>query len=134
MAQPVMGSSVPALAAAGALVGRSLRNFPSLANAIAALRARGIRATAESLWTMLKKFGPNALVASGFMTAAAISDLMYYKSTHKRRRMNPANTRALRRSLRRLRSFDHLATRVKHQLSSACHRGSSHRRPMKHCK
>ena len=119
---PVMSGSVP-LTAAGAMIGRSMRQFPSLANALAALRARGVKATVESLWTMLKKFGPTALVSGGFMTAAAISDLMYYKSTHKRRRMNPANTRALRRSLRRLKSFDNLSHRVHNQLSASCRRG-----------
>ena len=134
-AVPTMGAVGPAMSAAGALVGRSMRNFPALANAIAGLRARGIRATVESLWQMLKRFGPNALVAGGFLTAAAISDLMYYKSTHKRRRMNPSNTKALRRSLTRLRSFDRLAMRVKHQLGSACHRGSRRARfiPVKKC-
>ena len=119
-AYPAMGAAGPALSQAGALVGRSLRAFPSLANSIAALRARGIRATAESLYAMLKKFGPANLVATGFLTSAAISDLMYYKTTHKRRRMNPANTRALRRSLRRLKSFDNLAHRVSSQLSHSC--------------
>ena len=121
-AYPVMGSAPAVISRAGALVGASLRNFPSLANSIAALRARGIKATTESLWGMLKKFGPTALESGGFMTAAAISDLMYYKSTHKRRRMNPANTKALRRSLRRLGAFDRLSSRVSHQLASSCSR------------
>lgn len=128
MTYPVMAGSGPALSAAGALMSRSMRSFPSLANSIMALRARGIRANVESLWTMLKKFGPNALVSGGFLTAAAISDLMYYKSTHKRRRMNPANTKALRRSLRRLKSFDNLSHRVSAQLSRACHKGGKSRK------
>lgn len=73
------------------------------------------------LLSALTKWGPTAM--STIVGAAVVADLIQFKMTRKRRRMNPANTRALRRSLRRLKSFDRLAHRVSAQL----HRGGRRR-------
>jgi hypothetical protein len=66
------------------------------------------------LMSLLSKYGPTAL--SSFIGAAVVSELLGYKVTKKRRRMNVANTRALRRSLRRLKGFNRLSHRVSAQL------------------
>jgi hypothetical protein len=55
-------------------------------------------------------------MVAALIGGAAMSELAVWKSTHKSRRMNPANTRALRRSLRRLKSFDRLASRTQQAL------------------
>lgn len=119
MAQPVMASAPPlaARAIAAGLPAWSAR-FPALWQAIQRLRAQGTKATIEHLYQLLRKWGPTAL--SSIIGAAAVADLVSYRMKHKPRRMNPANTKALRRSLRRLKSFDRLSTRVSVQLSRNC--------------
>lgn len=94
-------------AAAGAMVTRGFFNrFPNLANSIAQLRARGMNVKRSQLWSLLKRFGPEILVTGGLLTAAAVNELMV--AGPGRRRMNPANVKALRRSIRRLDSFHRL--------------------------
>lgn len=117
-AYPVM-ATVPmaARAVAAGLPAWSAR-FPALWQALQKMRANGTKATLEQLYQMLRKWGPASL--STVIGAAAVADLVSYRMSHKRRRMNPANTRALRRSLRRLKSFDRLASRVSTQLSRSC--------------
>lgn len=92
--------------------------FPSLWQAIQRLIAQRIPMTIEKLYSALKRFGPTAL--TGIIGAAAVSDLITYKATHKGRRMNVANTKALRKSIRRLKGFENLSHRVTHQLASTC--------------
>ncbi len=123
MAQPVMASAPPlaARAIAAGLPAWSAR-FPALWQAISKLRAQGTRATVEQLYGLLRKWGPASL--STVIGAAAVADLVSYRMKHKPRRMNPANTKALRRSLRRLKSFDRLSTRVSAQLSRNCRKRS----------
>ena len=79
-----------------------------------------------SLLSALTKWGPAAM--STIVGAAVVADLINFKVSRKRRRMNPANTRALRRSLRRLKSFDRLAHRVSSQLHRGGRRGTSRTR------
>lgn len=118
-ATPTAAGGVPmaARAVAAGLPAWSAR-FPSLWQALQRLRASGNKASLEQLYSMLRKWGPTSL--STIIGAAAVADLVSYRMSHKRRRMNPANTRALRRSLRRLKSFDRLSTRVSMQLSKSC--------------
>lgn len=100
------------------MIGRTFfSKYPNLANAIQALRNRGANVTRSRLYSMLKRFGPELLISGGILTAAAVSELMVAGAGH--RRMNPANTRALRRSLRRLKSFDRLSSSVSRQLARA---------------
>jgi len=73
-----------------------------------------------TLLGLLRKWGPTAMTA--LWGAGVVADLIGYQTKHKRRRMNPANSKALRRSLRRLHSFERLSTRVSQQLSSPCRR------------
>lgn len=92
---------------AGAMVGRGFfQRFPNLATAIQQLRNRGMNVKRSQLWSLLKRFGPEVLVTGGLLTAAAVSELMM--AGPGRRRMNPANVTALRRSIRRLESFNKL--------------------------
>lgn len=116
MAMPT-AAGAQALARAGAVVGRSFFNkYPNLAAVIQAWRNRGLNITRAKLWTLMKRFGPEILVSGGILTAAAVSELMV--AGPGRRRMNPANGRALRRSLRRLESFERLCHRVDRSLHS----------------
>lgn len=109
-AQPV-AMRTPGAAAMGAVVGRGFFNrFPNLAAVIQAWRNRGVNVTRAKLHALLKRFGPEILVSGGILTAAAVSELMV--AGPGRRRMNPGNVKALRRSLRRLESFHHLCQRA----------------------
>lgn len=95
------------MGAVGAMVTRGFFNrFPNLAAGLQQLRARGMNVKRSQLWSMLKRFGPEVLVTGGILTAAAVSELMVAGPGH--RRMNPANVKALRRSMRRLDSFHRL--------------------------
>jgi len=114
-ASPVQ--AVPAMAVAGpamrsvAVVGRSLFNrFPNLATGIQRLRNAGQKVTRAKLYSVMKRFGPEFLVSGGLLTAAAVSELAV--AGPGRRRMNPANSKALKRSMRRLQSFHRLAQKA----------------------
>lgn len=109
-ALPTM-ASVPAAARAVATVGRSFfAKYPNLATYIQQYRNMGKNITRAKLYSLMKRFGPELLISGGILSAAAISELMV--AGPGRRRMNPANVKALRRSMRRLESFHHLCTRV----------------------
>jgi hypothetical protein len=100
-------ASVPAIARAGgaiATVGRGFFNrFPNLATSIQALRNRGSNVSRSSLYSAMRRFGPEMLVSGGLLTAAAVSELAV--AGPGRRRMNPGNVKALRRAHRRMKSF-----------------------------
>lgn len=115
-----VAASVPMVArAASAGIARWSVQFPSLWQALQRYRGAGIAMTIGKLWSMFKKVGPTVLAS--YIGAQAVADLVTYKATHKNRRMNVANTRALGRSLRRLKGFDRLAHRVSAQLARASH-------------
>lgn len=102
---------LPAAARVGAMIGRNFFNrFPNLGLAIQNFRNMGRRVTRQQLWSLLKRFGPDVLIAGGILSAAAISELMI--AGPGRRRMNPGNAKALRRSLRRLEAFHRLCVRA----------------------
>ena len=107
-----------ALTAAGAMVAGWMRTYPALGLAIQRFRAQKIPMSIERLWSQLKRFGPATLTT--MIGAQAVQELIMYKATHKRRRMNVANSRALHRSLRRLRGFETMSARVSQQLSRSC--------------
>ncbi len=122
-AMPVM-STMPTVVGG---VGRSLARFPALAGALMALSQQfGKRFTPEIVWRMLKNNGPG--LVGGLIGGAAMNELAIWKSTHKSRRMNVANTKALRRSVRRLKGFDRLSHRVSAQLSRVGGRSRSRKR------
>lgn len=112
-AYPVAAAGGQAMAAARAVatVGRSFFNkYPNLATVIQGYRNMGKNVTRAKLYSLLKRFGPELLISGGILTAAAVSELMV--AGPGRRRMNPGNVKALRRSLRRLESFHHLCQRA----------------------
>jgi len=79
-----------------------------------AMRSQGLRANVSWLAGILRKFGPAAGV--GFLASWVedqIANMAVWEAhTLKRRRMNPANVKALRRSARRIESFHRLCRRV----------------------
>lgn len=101
------GSMTRALAGVGR---RFAEKFPNLAAGINAWRIQGKNVTRGKLWSMMRRFGPDFLITAGILSAAAVAELMM--AGPGRRRMNPGNVRALRRSLRRLESFHHLCARA----------------------
>jgi len=103
VAMPTM-AAVPAISRGAAVVARGFFNrFPNLATAMQSLRNRGANITRSSLYSALKRFGPEMLVSGGILTAAAVSELAI--AGPGRRRMNPGNVKALRRAHRRMKSF-----------------------------
>lgn len=114
VAQPVAARvpqlTLPALRSAG-VVGRSFFNrYPNLATAIQGLRNMGRPVKRSQLYSMLRRFGPELLISGGILTAAAVSELLV--AGPGRRRMNPGNAHALRRSLRRVEAFHKLCVRA----------------------
>jgi hypothetical protein len=103
---------------------RWAQSYPRIWQFIQRARASGRAVTLQSLLSLLRRFGPTAL--TGILGAELVADLVTLSATRagRRRRMNPANVRALRRSVRRLQSFDRLASRVSSQLG----RVAAHRR------
>jgi hypothetical protein len=94
-------------AGAIATVGRSFFNkFPNLATAIQGYRNMGKKVTRAKLYSLMKRFGPDFLISGGILTAAAVSELAM--AGPGRRRMNPGNIKALRRSHRRMKAFHHV--------------------------
>jgi len=90
-------------------VGRSFFNkWPNLATAIQKMRNAGQNVSRSKLYSMLKRFGPDFLITAGILTAAGVSELALAGPGH--RRMNPANSKALRRAQRRLKSFHRLCS------------------------
>lgn len=119
VATPALAASGPAMRAAGgavartggAVVGRGFFNrFPALAVGIQKLRNAGQNVTRAKLYAMVKKFGPEFIISGGILTAAAVNELMLAGPGH--RRMNPANSKALRRSIRRVQSFHRLCQKA----------------------
>jgi hypothetical protein len=101
--------------------------FPALWSALVALSQQfGRKFTPEILKRMIKTYGIG--LVAGLIGSAALQELSIYSSTHKRRHMNVANTRALRRSVRRLKGFEKLAHRVSAQLGRLSTRGRSRAR------
>lgn len=120
------GTAVGGMMVGGArAVGSALfRRFPNLAAGLNALKMAGKNyATRSRLYSLLKRFGPDVLITGGILSAAAVSELMI--AGPGRRRMNPANVKALRRAHRRMASFHHICRKN----DTLMHRGSRRRAP-----
>ncbi len=89
--------------------------FPNLYAVLAASKMAGQSISRSKAWTLLRNYGPSALIGLGF-TAEAINELMV--AGPGRRRMNVANVKALRRGLRRAEGFNKLACRVQASLAT----------------
>jgi len=127
MVVPRGGSSLPPM------VGMMIRKMPpivqsAIAKMARALQRRGI--TVQAAIALGRRIGIPGLVALG-LTIAEIAALFLWGSTHRRRRMNVLNPKALSRSTRRLLGFQRRAGRVEMALSGICRtrrRGSKARR------
>jgi len=126
-AQPVRSINSPTGLGSTALIPmitRGLSRFPNLLASMQSWRLKGISLTVPKLMVMMRKFGPNFLISAGILAAGAVTELMMYQATHKRRRMNSLNPRALSRATRRLCSFEHRAAKVHRTLSGLSKRKS----------
>lgn len=92
--------------------GRMAMKFPALGNWIAMMRAQGIPMTLRKAFGLLKRFGVELLVGLGIMSAVVGTELMIASTVIKPRRMNVGNTKALRRSIRRVEGFHRLCQRA----------------------
>jgi hypothetical protein len=100
-------AAVPAIVRGGMAVGRRFFDkFPNLATQIQKWRNTGAAVTRANLWNLMKRFGPDFLISSSILTAVAVSELAM--AGPGRRRMNPANVKALRKAHRRMKSFHHI--------------------------
>lgn len=117
MGLPTSAGSVPMVArAVAAGLPRWSAAFPRLWQFITTRFPRINPSRALStLQSLSRKWGPTAMI--GLLGIETYNELLMYSTTHKRRRMNPANTKALRRSMRRLKGFERLAHRVSGQLA-----------------
>jgi hypothetical protein len=88
------------------------RSIPSLQRAMTMIRQMG------------RYLAPAAVATSLGISLTDLAVLVTQNSRRRRRHINPANTKALRRSLRRLSSFERLSGRVYRQLSHV--RGTRH--------
>jgi hypothetical protein len=122
------GGGLPAIM--GGVGSKLAARFPLLYGAIQVWRSKGVRMTTESLWNLAKRFGPQMLVTAGILSVGALSELLMHHATRKRRRMNPLNPKALRRSTRRLISFQNKACKVQAVLGGM---GGARRRRRAHC-
>lgn len=116
LALPVVAAA-PRIAAGavGVFGGLSLRfatKFPALAAKIQAMRAAGIPMTYGKMRGMLRRWGPDVLLALGVFSAAEVLEMMIAAQVIKPRRMNAGNAKALRRALRRVESFHRLCQRA----------------------
>lgn len=106
---PALPSVGGAVARAGAAVGRKFFDkWPNLAVGLQKLKNAGQNVNRAKLYSMLKRFGPDFLISAGILTAAAVSELAMAGPGH--RRMNPANSKALRRAARRIKGFHKLCS------------------------
>lgn len=103
---------LPALGTTAAAVGRRFaQKFPNLAAQIQKFRNLGYnKVTRGYLWNLLKRFGPEFIISVGILSAAAVTELMM--AGPGRRRMNPANPKALRRAARRIKGFHRMCSHV----------------------
>jgi len=110
-AQPVM-SAAPAFAvAAGAIA----RVTAPILNKIAVKLGLRARPSLNRAMEMVRKAAkllqsPEAVGAALGITVAELATLITTSNSRKRRRMNPANSKALRRAARRIKSFHKLCT------------------------
>jgi len=94
-------------------LGRGIASrFPLLWGAIQVWRGRGVSMTAEKLWGLVRRFGPQLLITAGILSAGALSELLLWRTSRHRRRMNVLNPKALTRSTRRLLGFERRAAKV----------------------
>lgn len=127
--QPTQRTQAPAqppvvrtMAAAPAIAGAFRTGLVALNTIVANMRAQGFNATVAKVRGFIRRFGPEAAVGflAGFGGADLANRAVIESAFLKRRRMNPANVKALRRSMRRVQSFRRLSTRAESSLRAFC--------------
>jgi hypothetical protein len=94
-------------------VSRSFFNkFPGIATVIQSLKNAGKKVTANSLWGILAQLGATGMISFlssyvGQQTATQATNELIIRG-RKRRRMNSCNAKALRRAMRRVKSFSRM--------------------------
>jgi hypothetical protein len=133
VAGPIMRSIGMAGGIAGRMAGAIGRGFasrfPLLAGTLAQYRLAGKNVTRAQLWSLLKRFGPEFLVAGGILSAGAINELLI--AGPGRRRMNPGNVKALRRCHRRMKAFHKIVQHNDYYLGSHRRKRSSTAGPLR---
>lgn len=129
-AYPVAMGSVPAT-----VVGRTLAPVLfKIAQKLGLRRVPSMARAVEMVKKMSKWLSPAATAVALGIGVDELGQLIAASQRRKSRRMNPTNVRALRRSVRRLRGFDNMASRVRASLGSIAGRSAStFKRPKKRC-
>src|SRR3989441_5733882 len=79
-------------------LGRGIASrFPLLWGAIQVWRGRGVSMTAEKLWGLVRRFGPQLLITAGILEAGAPSGLPSWPPAGPRRRVHGFNTQDVER-------------------------------------
>ena len=125
MAQPVMAMTPQIAGAAGGAVAAAtgLIRF-TIAQTLGLKAIPSLQRAMQIVRQMSKYLSPAAVAAALGLEIGQLATLIAASNRRKRRHVNPANVKALRRSMRRLGSFQKLASRVNKQLSHV----GSHRR------
>lgn len=114
MTPMIAGTAATGLIGGGMLVAREV--VKSILQKIAINKLMTRIPSLESIVAVAKKAIPfigQAAVAAGLaITVEELATLLLAHATKKRRRMNPANAKALRRSVRRMEAFHKLCSRV----------------------
>lgn len=110
-AQPVM-SAAPAFGVAAGAIARVTAPILAKIAVKLGLRARPSLTRAMEMIRKAAKIltSPEAVATALGITVAELASLITASSARKRRRMNPANSKALRRAARRIKSFHKLCT------------------------
>ena len=98
----------------GMLPARRGTSTPNLVTLWNALRAMGWRGPLRAVVALIRRH-PVAIVMqllAGFVTEEVLRRAIFEAHTKRHRRMNPANSKALRRASRRIRSFHRLCTQT----------------------
>src|SRR2546428_10030013 len=93
-------------------LGRGIASrFPLLWGAIQVWRGRGVSMTAEKLWGLVRRFGPQLLITAGILSAGALSELLLWRTSRHPRRMNLLKPKTFTRATTPLLSFERRAAK-----------------------
>lgn len=112
IAQPTAAGAVPAFAMASGRIAAIVAPILAKIAVKVGLRARPSLTRAMDMVRKAAKLlqSPEAVAAALGITVAELATLITTSNSRKRRRMNPANSKALKRAARRIKSFHRLCT------------------------
>jgi len=134
VAQPAMAMT-PQIAGPGIAAATSMIRF-LVAQKLGLKSIPSLQRVMQMVRQMSKYLSPAAVAVALGLELGQLATIIAASNRRKRRHVNPANVKALRRSMRRLGSFQKLASRVNKQLShvGSHRRGAVHRGRCSSCR